>query len=105
MKINILNKIYIVIGVCVICLAIYKTLLYKSWDRYYYDAKVTAPSSYPVHIRECYFLTADDDDYANVRTENVNNHTSKWGDDGDFLELFDKTRLPQKLVISYYSYR
>ena len=90
---------------CVILFSIYRTLEYKSWERYYYDATMTAPSTYPIHVRECTFLTGDDDDDAYVSHENVNNHISEWGDDGDFLELSDKMFLPKKLAISYYSYR
>ncbi|MGV8993740.1 MAG: DUF2931 family protein [Flavobacterium sp.] len=104
MRINNLNKFYIVIALGVIVFSIYRILEYNSWERYYYDATMTAPATYPIHVRECALLTGDDDDNAYVRHENVNNHISEWGDEGDFLELSDKMFLPKKLAISYFSY-
>lgn len=105
MKINNLNKFYIILAVCIIVFSIYRTLMYKSWERYYYDSTMFAPSTYPIHVRECAFLTGDDDDDAYVSYDQVNDHISKWGDDGDFLELSDKSLLPKKLAISYFTYR
>lgn len=90
---------------CVILFSVYSTYEFKSWERYYYDSTMTAPATYPIHVRECSFLTGDDDDDAYVRYEKVNDHTSEWGDDGDFLELSDKSLLPKALAISYFSYR
>lgn len=85
--------------------SIYRTAVHKSWERYYYDSTVMAPSSYPIHVRDCTFLTGDDNDDGYVRYQNVNKHTSEWGDSGDFLQLSDKSLLPKKLAISYFSYR
>lgn len=105
MKLNNLNKSYLIIAFCVILFSVYRAYEYKSWERYYYDSTMTAPATYPIHVRECAFLTGDDDDGAYVRYEKVNDHISEWGDDGDFLELSDKSLLPKALAISYFSYR
>lgn len=91
---------------CVILFSVYRTLMHKSWERYYYDSTMIAPITYPIHVRECALLTGDDDDDdAYVRDERVNNHISDWDDDGDMLELSDESLLPKKLAITYFSYR
>lgn len=105
MKLNWANKIYILMSCSLLGFSIFNILNNRSWDRYYYAAYAFAPASYPVSIRECYFLTADVDEDVYVRTEMVNNQTSSWTNGRDFPELRDKRFLPEKLFISYFSYR
>ena len=105
MKINALNKCYLGFSLLLILVGIYRTVTYKSWERYYYDATSIAPEDYPVHIIDTYFLTDDEDDFAFIKDESVNRQITNWYSDGDFLELREKMRLPKKLVISYVSYR
>lgn len=64
-----------------------------------------APANFPVYIRECYFITPDQDDMAWINKEDVNNFQSKWGNEYYFAESNNSNRLPQKLVIEYASYR
>lgn len=105
MKINNLNKFYIALGILLIVSCIYKFIGYKSWERYYYFADASAPNTYPVHVRNCYFITADEGDFAVVNTEEVNNFQSVWGWDYYSPNAREKFRTPEKLVIEYASYR
>lgn len=103
MKINLLNKIYIAIAVGLVVAIISKTLNHKGWERYYYASSVCTPKSNPIYLHGCHFLTADPNDDAWIKTENVNNFSSEWGDEV-FLETHEPMRLPQKLVLQYASY-
>ena len=105
MKLNTVNIIYIVIAGILLVATAFEFVKYRSWDRYYYDATVIAPESYPIHIRECYLITEDESDLIGVRSEEVNNQNSNWNSDGDFLEIRDNMFLPEKISISYFSYR
>ena len=105
MRINRINKFFIVVAICFLGLSVYNVLSYRGWNRYFYDTTAIAPENYPVSIRECHFITADDDDDVYVKTNDVNDQNSKWTSEGDFLELRDKRLLPEKLFISYFSYR
>ena len=105
MKLNKVNIIYLVIAGILLVATAFQVFKYRSWDRYYYDATVIAPESYPIHIRDCYLITADEDDLISARKEEVNDQNSNWNSDGDFLEIRDKMLLPEKISISYFSYR
>jgi hypothetical protein len=104
MKLNLINKIYIAFALVLgIGIAI-KLIVYKSWDRYAYAASVTAPQSYPISIRNCYFLLPYGDD-AQVNTEDVREFKTTWGDEYYFPESHRPLRLPEKLVLEYVSFR
>jgi len=105
MKINNLNKFYIALAILLIFGCIYKFIGYKSWERYYYFADASAPNTYPVHVRNCYFITPDENDFAIVNTDEVNNFQSHWGSDYYSPNAREKYRIPEKLVIEYASYR
>ena len=103
MKINILNKIYIFIAFFLVIAIITKILNYKSWERYYFASSICTPSSYPIYLHNCYFLTNDLDDDAWIKDESVNHFSSEWGNE-EFLEVYSPMRLPAKLVLQYASF-
>ena len=104
MKINLLNKIYAAVAITLVFGTIYKIVAYKSWDRYYYYSNACTPSSYPIYLRNSYFITADEDDFSWIDNEKVENFSTYWGD-GSFPEVRERMRLPQKIVLQYVSYR
>jgi len=98
MKINLLNKIYAAVAITLVFGTIYKIVAYKSWDRYYYYSNACTPSSYPIYLRNSYFITADEDDFSWIDNEKVENFSTYWGD-GSFPEVRERMRLPQKAKI------
>lgn len=104
-SINWANRIYIGIACCLLVFAIFNVINYQTWSRYYYGATAIAPALYPVSVRECNFTTADNNDDVFVGTEDINKFNTTWDSGGDFLQLRDKRLLPEKLNISYFSYR
>ncbi|PWS32577.1 hypothetical protein DF947_05745 [Pedobacter paludis] len=106
MKINRLNKIYIVLSITLVVATIIKILNYKGWERFYYFTSICAPQNYPIAIHDAYFLTGEgEDDFAWINFEDVKNFTSKWGEEYYSQEARDRLRLPTKLVLQYASYR
>lgn len=103
MKLNGVNKIYIAIALILITGIIYNTLYHQSWNRYYYAASACAPSAYPVHTRNLYFVDKQGE-LISINTEEVNSNFSKWGQEYYFSETNTKELLPQTLVIEYVSY-
>lgn len=99
------NVLLILVSVFLLSFSVYNVVNYQSWSRYYYGATAIAPSSYPVSVRDCYFTTPDLDEVSYVTFENVNNQNSTWRSNGDTIQLPDKQLLPEKLCISYFSYR
>lgn len=104
MKLNLINKIYIAIALALGIGILIKLFVYKSWDRYAYAASVTAPQSYPISIKNCYFLLPYGDD-AHVNTEDIREFKTTWGDEYYFPESHRPLRLPEKLVLEYVSFR
>ena len=102
-QLNLTNKIYAALLILLIIATVAKLLRYKSWERYYYGATFSAPRSYPIYIRNGYFILSDGD-IAPVGSSEVNNHGTDWGY-GDFQSPNTKERLPEKLVLEYASYR
>ncbi len=105
MKLNLVNKIYIALVFLLLTGIVYKILRYKTWDRYAYFSSVSAPATYPVYVRQAYFLTGDGEDDAWFDTKNVNEFQTVWGDESFFSGLSRPMRLPQQLVLQYVSYR
>ena len=103
LKLNIANKIYVVILAALTLATAYRILQYKSWDRYYYDVSASAPASFPVYIRTANLILADGDE-SWVRTNSVNDGNPYWGY-GNFEDPDTKERLPEKLVLGYASFR
>jgi hypothetical protein len=104
MKINIINKVYILIAVTLIIGSVFKVLKHKPWDTYYYFSSVSVPETFPVAIREAYFLLPNDD-YATISKEDAENFTSSWGDEYYSARVNDPQRIPEHLVLQYVSYR
>lgn len=104
MKVNKLNKSYIGVAVLLVVGIIYRKISYRSWERYNYSVAVNAPETFPVHIREAYFLLPNDD-FESADNEDVNNFTTTWGVNYGTTNHARSARLPQQLVLKYFSYR
>lgn len=104
MKLNKLNQFYIIIAILLIAGIIYRKIAYRGWERYNYSAAVVSPNTYPMHIREAYFLLPNDD-FESADKEDVNNFNSTWGVSFATSNHARMKRLPAKLVIKYFSYR
>lgn len=102
-KLNLLNKIYLVILILVVIATAVRVWEYGFSSRYYYSASITAPRTFPVKVRDCYFILADGE-MGSIADSDVNDHRTQWGN-GDFEETHRKERLPVKLVLEYCSYR
>lgn len=83
---------------------IYQKLSYKSWERYNYSVGITAPQTFPVHVREAYFLLPDDE-LEGADDEDVNEFVTTWGVNYGTTNHARSARLPQHLVLKYFSYR
>lgn len=105
MKINTVNKIYILLALLLACYAGYRTMVFKPWDRYYYFASAMLPASYPVHLRELHFDTENPDDFISINTENTDFYRAQWGEEYYFPETYSSELLPKRLVIQYLDYR
>lgn len=80
-----------------------KLIRYQSWSRFYYAASVCAPRTYPIYVRDTFFILPDEDT-SPIATGEVNYQKSWWGE-SEFSSVSEKKRLPLKLVIGYASYR
>lgn len=104
MKINLLNKLYIGVAVILFMTTIYRIIAYRSWDRYNYSSTIVAPKTYPIYVREAYFLLPDEE-LESIEEENVNNQTTDWSDYYSVSNHAERALLPSKLVLKYVSYR
>ncbi|MFA6247480.1 MAG: DUF2931 family protein [Mucilaginibacter sp.] len=102
-KLNITNKIYVVILLAMIIATAVKFFSYSGWSRYYYGASVSAPRSYPAHVRNAFFILKDGDTKP-IATSDVNDNRGNWGY-GDYQSPRNPDQLPEKLVLEYTSYR
>lgn len=105
MKLNFINKVYLALTFILVIAIVCRIFNYKSWDRYFYYSSVSAPATYPVHVREAYFITNDRDDNAWFNTEGVNDFKTGWGEEYSFPEANRPMRLPLQLVVQYVAYR
>ncbi|MFT3979288.1 MAG: DUF2931 family protein [Ferruginibacter sp.] len=105
MKLSFVNKIYVAIALTLVAAIAYKVIRYQPGSRYYYAAGAGAPASFPVYVREMYFITANPNEDVYISTETVNNHTGGWGNDYFFAEASYANLLPEKLVLKYASFR
>lgn len=97
MKLNLVNKIYIAVALLLAAIA-YRRYSYQAWNRYYYDAGVCAPQTYPVYVREMYFITSGGD-HAYIDTEDVNSFRTSWKMADVFPEANRVELLPEKIVL------
>lgn len=104
LQLNLVNKIYAVITVALMLATAYRFVSYKSWERYNYTATVFAPETFPVYVREAYFILPNDD-IESLEHESVNNFTTSWDTDYNSSDPIKKQLLPKQLVLKYFSYR
>ncbi|WP_316735700.1 DUF2931 family protein [Pedobacter aquatilis] len=104
MKLNKLNIFYIAVAIFLIAGIVYRKISFKAWERYNYSVAVVSPKTYPMHIRETYFLLPDDD-FESADKEDVNNFNSTWGVSFATTNHARLKRLPTQLVVKYFSYR
>lgn len=108
MRLNFINKIYIAIGLILLGLIIQKILAYKASERFYYYSSVSAPSTFPIYIKEIDFILPDhelDLGFYKSQQEEVNEFITDWGKEYYFPEVHAPLRLPEKLYIDYCDYR
>ena len=105
MKLNFINKAYLLCVSGLLVAIVYKTCKYNAGERYYYFSSISAPETFPVYIRDAYFITNDPDDDAWFNQTDVNGFNTRWGTEYFFPEVSRPMRLPLKLVLQYASYR
>lgn len=104
MKLNKLNIYYIILAVTLIFASIYRKIAYKGGERYNYSITITAPITFPIHVKEAYFLLSDGElEGANI--ESTNNFNSAWGIDYGNSNHASSARLPSQFILKYFSYR
>lgn len=104
MKLNGVNKIFIAIAVLLVAAIAWKRYNYNAGGRYYYDAMACAPETFPVYVRELYFITGNGD-HVSFDTEDVNHFNSYWKMFDVFPESNQAELLPEKMVLKYASFR
>lgn len=104
MKLNLINKIYIVTAILILLATVFRIIKHKGWERYNYSTVISAPESYPVYFRQAYFLLPDGD-YGNIGDEEVNRFTTSWASEYSSADHAQSKRLPAKLVLEFVSYR
>lgn len=104
MKLNHTNKAYIGISIVLLLLIIYTFTNNRSSDRYNYAASITVPATFPVHLKRAYFLMSNGD-FEGLRSEEVENFTADWHSYDVNTNHVENQLLPEKLVLSYLSYR
>lgn len=108
MKFNLVNKIYIGIALLLVLASIWKIWQFKPWDRHYFFASVSTPYTFPIYIREIYFVYPSQDEYGegfSYTRDEVNNFNSHWGTAYFSPRVSDPLRFPKQLVLQYVSYR
>lgn len=104
MNISKLNWFYLFVALALVVAIIYRKLTYKSWERYNYSVGITSPKTFPIHVREAYFLLPDDE-LEGADEQDVNNFTSTWAVNYGATNHARSARLPLQLVLKYFSYR
>jgi hypothetical protein len=103
-KLNLLNKIYLVILTGFIIATAIKVYRYHGGDRYYYNGGVTKPPTYPVFVNQCDFVLTDGSYTSAALRLDVNQHTDSWGTLNPTASV-DRLLLPKALLLEYASYR
>lgn len=105
MKINFINKILILITIILPIAILCKIINYSSWDRYYYFSSACTPESSPIKLQDCYFITANEDEYGRINKEDIETNYSTWGKEYYTFNSTESLRLPKQLVLKYVTYR
>jgi Protein of unknown function (DUF2931) len=104
-KLNLLNKIYLVLFLGMIIAIAVKVFMLRQRDqgRFYFSVTLTAPDTYPVYLQQAY-MVAVDGERNDIDDNRVNSEPSRWANVSDF-EIRNRYCLPKALVLSYASYR
>ncbi len=107
MKLNVLNKIYILVFFALVSARVYKIWKYKRWERYYYSAIVCVPEYHPIHIQDISFKLSNDELAPSFHksVDDVNDFDSKWRRFSSFQKASKPLFLPSSLSLAYVSYR
>ncbi|MNK22840.1 hypothetical protein D3C87_411210 [compost metagenome] len=108
MKLNLVNKIYIGIAIVLVLGIVWRVFSYKAWDRHYFFASVSAPYTYPIYLRDIYFIYPNEDEFGDgfsYTKEEVNNFKSSWGAEYYSPRVNDPMQFPKQLALQYVSYR
>lgn len=108
MKLNLVNKIYIGIAIVLVLGIAWRVLSYKAWDRHYFFASVSAPYTYPIYLRDIYFIYPNEDEFGDgfsYTREEVNDFNSSWGAEYYSPRVNDPMQFPKQLALQYVSYR
>lgn len=105
-NLNVLNKVFLGLSLVFLILFIYKVVVYKASERYYYTASVYSPEEFPIKIIEISFRLENNDRtdpsfYSTI--EVINNYNSYWGAT-EYMEAQKPQFLPNTLVLSYIDY-
>jgi hypothetical protein len=104
MKLNLVNKFYIGVAILLFIAVVCRFVSFKSWVRYNYSASAVAPSTFPVHVREAYFIIPGDE-MQGVEHQSLDYFNTDWNTDYTSVNHARLQRLPEKLVLKYVSYR
>lgn len=108
MKLNTINKIYIGFAIILVLGIIWRVVSYKPWDRHYFFASVSAPYTFPVYIRDIYFVYPNGNEFGEGfyhTKDEVNNFNSSWGAEHYSPRVNKTLQFPRQLVLQYVSYR
>lgn len=108
MKLNLVNKIYIGIAIILLLSIAWRVFRYKAWDRHYFFASVSVPYTYPIYIRDIYFIYPNEDEFGDgfyYTRDEVNNFNSSWGSEYYSPRVSDPMQIPKQLALQYVSYR
>lgn len=105
-KLNVFNRVLIIVMVVLLLSLVYKILSYKQWERYYYTENVSNPEEFPIHLFWVTFLMPDGD-YGKSFSEDtrkINSFYSNWGE-GEYGNSDRLERLPARLFLEYVDFR
>lgn len=105
-KLNIFNKILVLITIILVVLFVVKIFTYKQWDRYYYTSSASNPEEFPVHVVGMWFnLPNGETEGGFYKSEDLMNaFVSDWGY-GTANDAYDPVFLPESLFIEYIDFR
>lgn len=98
-KMNKTNIFYVLVLLVLIVATGFELFTDKPWARYYYKTVVCAPDTYPIVLKNAYYILAD-----STKSTLEYNEINSWGE-SIVSDPEEAERLPIKLVLSYLSYR
>lgn len=94
------NIFYVLVLLFLIAATAVELFTDKPWVRYYYSTMVTAPDTYPVSLQDVHFILAD-----GTISDLDDDDIRGWGESANLSDKAAERRLPEKLILSYLSYR